>query len=60
MRLTDEMLIEGMNKLYPMPKKYGYTVPEECYKEYGSDLDSCSRQENEGCKGCVCLVAVGD
>ena len=31
-------------------------VPDECYKEFGSDLDGCSRQENQGCKGCRCLI----
>jgi hypothetical protein len=27
-------------------------IPEECYKEYGEDLDGCSRQEMGGCSGC--------
>jgi ATP-dependent Clp protease ATP-binding subunit ClpC len=31
-------------------------VPIECYTEYGKDLDGCSRQENQGCAGCKCLV----
>lgn len=31
------------------------TVPESCYKEFGSDLDSCSRQESQGCQGCRVL-----
>jgi len=60
MKLTAEMLIEGIKNIFPIPKKYEYQVPEECYKEYGSDLDSCSRQENQGCKGCICLIKVGD
>jgi len=34
-----------------------YLVPDECYKEYGNDLDGCSRQEMQGCKGCICLKA---
>lgn len=29
------------------------TVPNECYKEFGNDLDSCSTQENEGCGRCI-------
>ena len=28
-------------------------TPDECYKEYGADLDGCSRQENQGCMGLV-------
>ena len=31
------------------------TVPGSCYKEFGSDLDSCSRQESQGCQGCRVL-----
>ena len=27
-------------------------IPKECYEEYGSDLDSCSTQQNEGCGRC--------
>ena len=27
-------------------------IPEQCYKDFGQDLDGCSRQENGGCKGC--------
>jgi hypothetical protein len=27
-------------------------VPEECYEDFGSDLDGCSTQENEGCGRC--------
>ena len=27
-------------------------VPKECYEEFGKDLDSCSTQENEGCRRC--------
>lgn len=34
----------------------GLIIPLECYKEFGSDLDGCSRQENQGCKGCRCLI----
>lgn len=30
-------------------------VPQSCYDEFGLDLDGCSRQENQGCAGCVCL-----
>jgi len=30
-------------------------IPKECYRMYGSDLDACSRQENEGCSVCPCL-----
>jgi hypothetical protein len=34
-------------------------VPDpECYKEFGADLDSCSRQENQGCKGCRCAKEI--
>jgi hypothetical protein len=33
-------------------------VPKECYEEYGTDLDGCSRQENEGCKGCRCAKEI--
>lgn len=29
-------------------------IDPECYKEYGADLDGCSRQQNEGCKGYRC------
>jgi nucleoside 2-deoxyribosyltransferase len=35
--------------------KLAVTVPESCYKEFGSDLDSCSRQESQGCQGCRVL-----
>ena len=28
-------------------------VPDECYHEYGADLDGCSTQEREGCGSCV-------
>jgi len=28
-------------------------VPDECYREYGSDLDGCSTQEREGCGSCI-------
>jgi ribosomal protein S2 len=28
-------------------------IPEECYIEYGKDLDGCSTQSNEGCGRCV-------
>ena len=31
-------------------------TPDECYKEYGADLDGCSRQENQGCMGCSLLI----
>ena len=27
-------------------------VPEECYKDFGKDLDSCSGQSLGGCPGC--------
>ncbi|XFO65399.1 hypothetical protein SPSIL_015090 [Sporomusa silvacetica DSM 10669] len=27
-------------------------IPKECYKDFGSDLDGCSTQENEGCARC--------
>ena len=30
----------------------GFSIPEECRKEFGSDLDGCSTQENEGCGRC--------
>ena len=33
--------------------------PKECYEDFGADLDGCSRQENEGCGGCRCLVESG-
>ena len=33
-------------------------IDAECYKEFGSDLDGCSRQENEGCNGCGCCKEV--
>ena len=35
-----------------------YRVPRQCYEEFGQDLDGCSRQENQGCKGCKCLIIV--
>lgn len=35
--------------------EYQGKVPQQCYKEYGQDLDGCSRQENESCNGCRCL-----
>lgn len=28
-------------------------VPDECYRLYGSDLDKCSTQSNEGCGRCI-------
>ncbi len=34
--------------------------PKECFKDFGRDLDGCSRQENEGCNGCRCLVFDSD
>ena len=33
-----------------MPK----VVPDECYEKYGTDLDGCSTQQNEGCGRCKC------
>ena len=29
------------------------TIPNGCYVNYGADLDGCSRQENQGCNGCI-------
>ena len=40
--------IEEMCSSFPTPDP-------ECYKEYGQDLDGCSRQENQGCNGCRCF-----
>jgi hypothetical protein len=31
----------------------GSHIPNGCYINYGADLDGCSRQENEGCAGCL-------
>jgi hypothetical protein len=31
----------------------GAHIPNQCYLNYGRDLDGCSRQENEGCRGCI-------
>jgi hypothetical protein len=31
-------------------------IDKECYEEFGLDLDGCSRQQNEGCKGCRCAT----
>ena len=28
-------------------------VPAQCYIDFGSDLDSCSTQEERGCAGCI-------
>lgn len=39
-----------------LPNQKKYKVPEECYKEFGNDLDGCSRQELQGCSGCKCLI----
>ena len=33
-------------------------ISKECYEEYGSDLDGCSRQENGGCTGCGCAKEI--
>ena len=33
-------------------------IDPECYKEFGPDLDACSRQENQGCRGCKCAKEV--
>lgn len=59
--------IEGskpiLEALYAMFQKLAYyedkeeqeaagKTPDECYKEYGSDLDGCSTQSNEGCGRC--------
>jgi len=27
-------------------------VPDECYEEYGTDLDGCSTQQNGDCERC--------
>lgn len=27
-------------------------VPDECYEQFGADLDGCSTQEREGCGSC--------
>ena len=27
-------------------------IPKDCYEDYGNDLDGCSRQSSQGCKGC--------
>ena len=35
-----------------------YIIDKSCYIEFGQDLDGCSRQENEGCKGCRCCKEV--
>lgn len=37
-------------------------IDEQCYIEFGRDLDGCSRQQNEGCNGCRCtkMVKEGD
>ena len=55
---TREERIKKHNK-YELFRKLNtsrFVVPDECYKEFGSDLDGCSRQENQGCKGCRCLI----
>jgi hypothetical protein len=31
---------------------------EQCYKEYGNDLDACSQQQNEGCGKCRIAIEV--
>jgi len=31
----------------------GARIPNGCYINYGSDLDGCSTQENEGCGRCI-------
>lgn len=33
-------------------------IDEECYREFGQDLDGCSRQENKGCRGCRCAKEI--
>lgn len=32
----------------------GFAPNDECLRSFGADLDGCSRQELEGCKGCKC------
>lgn len=32
----------------------GFKPEDECYKEYGADLDGCSTQESKGCTRCCC------
>ena len=30
------------------------TVPQECYEEFGQDLDGCITQSEMGCSRCIC------
>lgn len=34
-------------------------VPDECYEQYGDDLDGCSTQEREGCGNCKIALDEG-
>jgi hypothetical protein len=31
----------------------GAHIPNQCYINYGRDLDGCSSQENGGCRSCI-------
>jgi hypothetical protein len=53
----DDMFF-SFNNMDPDAECIEYKVPNECYEDYGADLDGCSRQENEGCKGCRCLIEI--
>lgn len=48
------------NGIDPDAECVEYRVPQQCYEEFGQDLDGCSRQENQGCKGCKCLIIVNE
>lgn len=47
-------VLKGMHELMQEKDKTGSVkkVPKECYELFGSDLDGCSTQENEGCGRC--------
>ena len=41
--------IEGKVHFYAIG---GGGTPDECYEQYGADLDGCSTQQSEGCGRC--------
>lgn len=47
--------VEVEAEIYHNGLEDSFAPEEECYKEFGPDLDGCSTQEMGGCKGCKCF-----
>jgi hypothetical protein len=50
--------LDAVRRTFKEAEYIEYRVPRQCHEEFGQDLDGCSRQENQGCKGCKCLIIV--